>query len=1144
MVTVTVVPVNDPPVLATLLDISFDEGGSDTLELSASDVDDTELTYSITAGSDITASLDMDTVTFSADENYNGSENFTVSVTDGDLTDSQVITVTINAVNDAPVAGTGITGTTPEGASVSIALSGTDVDGDVLTFTSFVEPLYGTVSISGSYATYTPNDDNNGGDDTFTFTVSDGILTDDAVVTVTVVPVNDPPVLADINDFSFDEDIIYTLELFDNEGNSIAQDVDGDDLSYVIEGGNNIVAVIDGDTIIFTPSENFNGVESFIITVSDGELTDSQIIIITVNAVNDNPEALDITLDINEDEVTTIILNGLDVDGDAITYSIVDAPNGNISVPEGAIVSYTPEENSTEEDSFSYKVSDGLLDSDIATVILNINDVNDAPVIDSIVNQTIDEDEDPHLQLPIIAIDVDGDNLIYDYLPEDNALIWFEENILNVKPNTDYYGQLSITVIVSDGLLNSTTEFILDVISVNDPPIADNMSVVLYEDTSTTFNFNANDVDNFNLSYTIDLEPEHGDYNINSGFITYTPDENYFGLDELFFVVSDGEFTADGTIYIEVLNIDDPFTITSEPSLDATEDLEYIYQVLLDDPDLDDSIEYLLSNEPDGMIITNDAGLLTWTPGEGITTSGLITITIDDNTDIDNEGNPIDGNVVNQSFIINVLSVNDPPQITSLPIINSYVDEEYIYQLDIDDPDNDTFEFLLTNHPTGMSVDESGVITWTPLSTGYYPDISIQVSDEEFLVEQIFDIDIKVLQQFDFLHSNNNLISFIGLNEENNSIESIFNNISNSLTHIFTENYASIYLDSFGWFGSIDTLQAKKGYWIRLDQEEWSDDDNFELETYRFIDSTNDLVYNLHFGPNLISYIGSNIYDNIDDILPDDVEHLFLDIIGENSSATRLSNGQWAGTLANNGLEPLRGYWVNVSEDLDFSYNFTEDLARNNNNIINVNISDVPDEFHYNQSQNQAFYFFKNIIVNGEKITEDDWIIAFNDNVVVGARKWFGEYTEVPVMGYDGFDETVGYCENNSKVTFKVYKSSNNELIDISGNTPNWSNLSNFVIDDTQENFSYPDKYKINMPYPNPFNPVLNIDLEISGNEKININIYNIKGQLVEALIDSKSFERGYHTISWDASRFSSGIYLVKFESNSSKIVKKVTLLK
>ena len=941
--------------------------------------------------------------------------------------------------------------------------------------------------------------------------------------------------LANIDDFSFNEDETTTLVL---DG----FDIDGDDLLYLIEGGNNIATEVSGNTIIFNPLEDFNGVESFIITVTDGELSDVQIVIITVNPVNDNPEALDIVLDINEDEVTTIILDGFDVDGDAITYSIVEDPSGVLSTPDGAIVTYTPIENFIGQDTFSYKVIDSQFsESQTALVTLNINDVNDAPTVEQISPQQIDEDGGV-LQLSIAAIDVDGDDLSYDYIQEDNALLWFEGNILNIKPNTNYYGELTITVIVSDGILNSTTEFILSVISVNDPPVADNMSVILYEDTSTTFSFNASDVDDFDLDYFVDVEPLNGEYAINSGFITYIPNQNYFGTDSLYFRVSDGEFDADGVISLEVLNVDDPFTVLSEAPVTATEDVEYIYQIVLDDPDNDTSIEYILSNEPDGMVV-DDLGLIAWTPGEGVTSSGLVTLTIDDNTEIDNEGNSIDGNIVIQTFIVTVAPVNDPPQITSFPIADTYVEEEYIYQLNIEDPDNDSFIYTLSNEPLGMNIDDNGLITWTPNSTGLYTDISIQVSDEEYFDEQIFNIDVTVLQQFD-LYGGNNLISFIGLQEDDNSIQSIFSNIDNSLTHIFAENYASVYISDFGWFGSIDTLEAEKGYWIRLDSDEWTDDSSFELETYRFIDDANELEYNLHYGPNLISYISPYIYQSIDDILPNDVEHLFLDIIGENQAATRASDGTWIGSLAQNGLQPLKGYWVNVAEDLDFSYEFNNDLARNSNDLVNIDINNVPNQFRYEQSQNQAFYFFENIQLDGEEISADDWIIAYSGEVVVGARQWFGKYTEVPVMGYDGFDETIGYCENNSVVNFKVYRTFSGELIDIYGNFPAWSNLNNFVIQDTQENIVYPTEYKINMPYPNPFNPILNIDLEISGNEKVDINIYNIKGQLVEKLIDSKIFEKGYHTVSWDATNFSSGIYLVKFESTTNKIVKKVTLLK
>ena len=919
----------------------------------------------------------------------------------------------------------------------------------------------------------------------------------------------------------------------------IAEDFDGDDLSYVIEGGfgSSISTVITGDSIEFIPNENFNGSESFIITVTDGELSDVQIIVISVIAINDEPVAQDISLDVNEDEQTAIILDGIDVDGDALFYTIIDGPLGSIVSIDGSIVNYIPPPNYIGEDMFSYTASDGILNSEEGIVTLTVNDVNDAPTVNIIENQFIDEDSVDTLMplsLEIIATDIDGDNLTYDYISDDNVLMWFDDNLLNIVPNQNYYGELTISVIISDGLLNTIINFSLTINSINDAPEADNMSVVLYEDTSTSFNFNATDVDNFNLSYEIplDQEPEHGAYNITSGFITYTPDDDYFGSDELFFIVSDGELSASGTIYIDILNIDDPFYILSIPEVGAIEDEEYSYQIILDDPDGDD-FEYRLENEPDGMFVDQDTGLLTWTPYEGISTSGYITLFIEDN--IDSE---VIGNIEQQSFEITVQAVNDPPIIISTPIENVYVDSIYNYQLNIEDPDNTTFTFLLSNYPEDMSVNETGLISWSPMVTGLYENILVSINDGEFSDEQIFNIDVKVLQDFNFLNEGNNLISFMGLKEDN-SIESIFSPINNNLSHIFTENYASIFLEDYGWFGSLDSLKSNNGYWLRL-----LEDDDFQLDSYRFIDSIEDITYNLHYGNNLISYIGAESFSNIDDILPDDVEDLFLDIIGENSSTTRI-DGEWVGSLANNGLQPLRGYWVNVSEALDFSYNFSENLARNNNEIIDVARINIPEEFFYNQSQNQAFYFFKNININGEEISKDDWIIAFHNDVIVGARKWSGEYTDIAVMGYDGFSETLGYCENNSKVDFKIFRSSEFDFIDIINDIPKWSNLNNFIIDNNSDvNIGIPLDYKVSSPYPNPFNPVLNIELEIPDYINININIYNIRGQLVENLVSNKSFIPGYHKVTWDASEFSSGIYLMKIESNEKSIIKKITLLK
>ena len=135
--TVTVNAVNDAPVLATVSDVSFDEDGSGSLSLSADDVDGDDLSYSITSGVDITATLDGSDVAFSAPADFNGSEQFTVTVTDGSLDDSQTFSVTVNAVNDAPVASVA-SATTDEDVSIVIVLSATDVDGDVLSYLSLI----------------------------------------------------------------------------------------------------------------------------------------------------------------------------------------------------------------------------------------------------------------------------------------------------------------------------------------------------------------------------------------------------------------------------------------------------------------------------------------------------------------------------------------------------------------------------------------------------------------------------------------------------------------------------------------------------------------------------------------------------------------------------------------------------------------------------------------------------------------------------------------------------------------------------------------------------------------------------------------------------------------------------------------------
>ena len=115
-----------------------------------------DLIYEIDGGDVILYNKIGRQVTFNAPPNFNGTENFTVTVEDsGGLITSQILTVTVDPINDAPIAYAD-NQSTDEDQSTSILLSGYDVDGDVLEYSITVPPQIGTIEIDGSNVTYTP----------------------------------------------------------------------------------------------------------------------------------------------------------------------------------------------------------------------------------------------------------------------------------------------------------------------------------------------------------------------------------------------------------------------------------------------------------------------------------------------------------------------------------------------------------------------------------------------------------------------------------------------------------------------------------------------------------------------------------------------------------------------------------------------------------------------------------------------------------------------------------------------------------------------------------------------------------------------------------------------------------------------------
>ena len=379
---------NNAPVVSDIPDQTIPEGSTFVtiaLDNFVSDVDNTdaEITWTYSGNTALTVDIANRVATISIpDINWNGAETITFRATDpGSLFSEDAATFTVTSENDAPVASNG-TLTTAEDTASGGTLVANDIDGNPLTYSIVGNGTKGTAAITntatGAY-TYTPNLDANG-TDSFTFRAYDGqVNSNTATVSITITPVNDDPV-ANGGTLTMEEDTT-------SGGTLVATDADEDSLTYSIVGNGTIgtAAITNAATgaYTYTPNSNANGTDSFTFRAYDGQVNSNTATVnITVNNVNDTPLANDGTLTTDEDMVSGDTLVASDIDEDSLTYSIVS--NGTIgtaaitNAATGAYT-YTPDPNANGVDSFTFRVYDGQVNSNIATVDLAIIPVNDPP---------------------------------------------------------------------------------------------------------------------------------------------------------------------------------------------------------------------------------------------------------------------------------------------------------------------------------------------------------------------------------------------------------------------------------------------------------------------------------------------------------------------------------------------------------------------------------------------------------------------------------------------------------------------------------------------------------------------------------------------------------------------------------------------
>ncbi|MER2490944.1 Ig-like domain-containing protein [Catenovulum sediminis] len=288
-----------------------------------------------------------------------------------------------------------------------------------------------------------------------------------------------------------------------------------------------------------------------------------------------------------------LVLNAIDANEDILSWSVQTGPsNGAASVGNTGNqveVNYQPNSNFNGNDSFIIQVSDGI-DTASITVNVNINAVNDNPIISGTPPTSIAEDN-TYSFVPS-ASDIDSNSLIFSIT---NAPSWatFDINtgaLTGTPTNSDVGTSKNIVISVTDGL--STTRlapFELMVSNVNDAPVGENINVTTLEDTSINIEPVIRDDDGDSLSLSIVSSPNLGVLNQSGMGWHYQPSEHENGLDSFTYRVADGQaFSETYTVNINVTAVnDEPIAADDLIALERIETDAYTLDVLANDFDVD-----------------------------------------------------------------------------------------------------------------------------------------------------------------------------------------------------------------------------------------------------------------------------------------------------------------------------------------------------------------------------------------------------------------------------------------------------------------------------------------------------------------------------------------------------------------------------
>ncbi|HGS5148653.1 TPA: tandem-95 repeat protein [Vibrio parahaemolyticus] len=673
------------------------------------------------------------TVTYTPNDNYHGTDSFTYIVTSGGVSESTTVSVDVTPVNDAPVAKDDIA-TTQEDTVVTIDVlpNDTDVDGDKLSIQSVTVPeAQGKVEIVDGKLVFTPAENFNGHAE-ITYTVTDGQLTDEAKVTVTVNPVNDAPTIKVDAVESITEDavsidtVVATLTVRDT-------DTPEDQLTVSLENNSNGYFVLVGNEVKLTQAgvDAVNNDElnlkdlTISASVSDGvnpTANDSDSLI--VNRVNDAPTVENAIADqvLSEDFATyTIDLNEVFKDTDSsLEFSVSGNNSIQISIVSGvATITPTADWNGKETITFTAKDPSGesvsqTVNFTVAPVVDieadSTNVVEDTPTIINVLGNDTFEGKDK-----VVSLDAENG-------PKNGTVIVNNDGTVTYTPNDNYVGKDTFTYIVTSGGVSESTTVEVNVTPVNDAPVAKDDIATTQEDTAVTIDVlpNDTDVDGDKLSIQSASVPEaQGKVEIVDGKLVFTPAENFNGHAEIIYTVTDGQLTDEAKVTVTVNPVNDAPTIKVDAVESITEDAVSIDTVVAaltvrDTDTPEDQLAVSLENNSNGyFVLVGNEVKLTQAGVDAVNNDELNLKDLTISASVSDGVNPTASD--SDSLIVN--RVNDAPTVENA-IADQVLSEDFAsYTIDLNDAFKDSdsaLNFSVSGNSNVLVSIENGIATISP----------------------------------------------------------------------------------------------------------------------------------------------------------------------------------------------------------------------------------------------------------------------------------------------------------------------------------------------------------------------------------------------------------------------------------------------